>query len=587
MKPFRPIYLFLLAITATAVWLRADEPPAPAAPPAPVAEAPAPAVPAIASEAPADDARRRTDKIVAEAEAALAKAQAEAAAALAKAQAEVQKAREQAQIATTKTDEPEPAEPAPEPKRTRKSRNPGGGDRVAVADDNHVEAGTIVPHDAIAVMGNLTVDGEVMHDAIAVMGDNTVNGQVHHNVIAIMGDIRLGPKAVVGGDLICPVGTIHRDPGAVVKGQVVVGSRHGNLDGEKISDWWNQTLKIGRPLAIGAHLGWLWVVTGFSIAFYALLGLVFPRRITACGDKLLQEPGLVILSAVLSVLALPVLFVLLCITIIGIPVALLVLPVTCLFVAMFGKAAIYGLIGRKLTGDRFHPAVAVVLGALLAILIYVIPFVGLLLSLLVWFLGFGCAVLLMFGRTKPVVTVPPVPPLAPAAFAAETSGPAAVASAFTASVEPPPIAPPIASAAAHAVAAMVVTADTTPRAGFWIRVAAAFLDFLMLVVPLGMLGAMNDGPGAFFLGLAAYHATMWKLKGTTIGGIICGLKVVRLDDRPLDWGVAIVRALSGFLSFFVAGFGFIWVAFDDEKQSWHDKIAGTTIVKVPKGVSLL
>jgi len=29
------------------------------------------------------------------------------------------------------------------------------------------------------------------------------------------------------------------------------------------------------------------------------------------------------------------------------------------------------------------------------------------------------------------------------------------------------------------------------------------------------------------------------------------------------------------------------VAFDDDRQSWHDKIAGTTIVKVPKGTSLL
>jgi len=48
-----------------------------------------------------------------------------------------------------------------------------------------------------------------------------------------------------------------------------------------------------------------------------------------------------------------------------------------------------------------------------------------------------------------------------------------------------------------------------------------------------------------------------------------------------------VRALGGFLSLFVAGIGFIWVAFDDEKQSWHDKIAGTTIVKVPKGTALL
>jgi uncharacterized RDD family membrane protein YckC len=55
----------------------------------------------------------------------------------------------------------------------------------------------------------------------------------------------------------------------------------------------------------------------------------------------------------------------------------------------------------------------------------------------------------------------------------------------------------------------------------------------------------------------------------------------------MDWGVALVRGLSAFLSLVVFGLGFIWVAFDDAKQSWHDKVAGTTIVKVPKGTPLL
>ena len=145
---------------------------------------------------------------------------------------------------------------------------------------------------------------------------------------------------------------------------------------------------------------------------------------------------------------------------------------------------------------------------------------------------------------------------------------------------PMPYAPPV-----------MISAATLPRAGFWIRVAAAFLDFLLIAVTTTMLHEMLrlriEGPGLLFFGLAAYSAAMWKSRGTTIGGIICGLKVVRTDDRPIDWTIAIVRALSAFLSFAVAGLGFIWVAFDDEKQSWHDKIAGTTIVKVPKGISLL
>ena len=130
--------------------------------------------------------------------------------------------------------------------------------------------------------------------------------------------------------------------------------------------------------------------------------------------------------------------------------------------------------------------------------------------------------------------------------------------------------------------------STLPRAGFWIRVAATLLDIMLIGVVLNMMETRMFSPADYFpLMAATYFVTFWALKGTTIGGVVCGLKVVRLDDRPVDWSVAIVRGLGGFLSLFVAGLGFIWVAFDDERQSWHDKIAGTTIVRVPRGVSLI
>ena len=77
------------------------------------------------------------------------------------------------------------------------------------------------------------------------------------------------------------------------------------------------------------------------------------------------------------------------------------------------------------------------------------------------------------------------------------------------------------------------------------------------------------------------------VKGATIGGIVFDLQVVRVDGRPLDWATAIVRALSCFLSLFIFGLGFIWIAVDHERQAWHDKIAGTVVVRLPKGVSLV
>ena len=62
---------------------------------------------------------------------------------------------------------------------------------------------------------------------------------------------------------------------------------------------------------------------------------------------------------------------------------------------------------------------------------------------------------------------------------------------------------------------------------------------------------------------------------------------MRLDGRAIDWPTAIVRALGSFLSAIVVGLGFIWVVFDPERQSWHDKIAGTVVVYAPKGSTLV
>ena len=98
---------------------------------------------------------------------------------------------------------------------------------------------------------------------------------------------------------------------------------------------------------------------------------------------------------------------------------------------------------------------------------------------------------------------------------------------------------------------------------------------------------MHEAVRIQLLALAAYGAVMWKLKATTVGGIVCGVRIVRLNGQPIDWPTAIVRALGCFLSLAVAGLGFIWIAVDEERQAWHDKIAGTLVVRVPRGQSLL
>jgi uncharacterized RDD family membrane protein YckC len=128
---------------------------------------------------------------------------------------------------------------------------------------------------------------------------------------------------------------------------------------------------------------------------------------------------------------------------------------------------------------------------------------------------------------------------------------------------------------------------TLPRAGFWIRMAALLIDMILVGIICGVLEVDRASDGLFLPLLATYGAVMWKLKGTTVGGILCNLRVVRVDGREVDWATAIARALGCFLSLVVAGLGFIWIAVDPDRQGWHDKIAGTAVVRVPKGRALV
>ena len=96
--------------------------------------------------------------------------------------------------------------------------------------------------------------------------------------------------------------------------------------------------------------------------------------------------------------------------------------------------------------------------------------------------------------------------------------------------------------------------------------------------------AFSDGHlGRSFVLLLVYRVALWSWKGTTVGGIICRLRVVRMDGKPLAFTDSLVRGLASILSAAAAGLGWLWILWDPERQAWHDKIAGTLVVRVPTG----
>jgi uncharacterized RDD family membrane protein YckC len=80
---------------------------------------------------------------------------------------------------------------------------------------------------------------------------------------------------------------------------------------------------------------------------------------------------------------------------------------------------------------------------------------------------------------------------------------------------------------------------------------------------------------------------MWAWKGTSVGGVVLGLKVAREDGKQVTFAVALVRALAAAFSIIMCFLGFLWIAWDPYKQGWHDKIAGTVVLKLPHATPLV
>lgn len=87
------------------------------------------------------------------------------------------------------------------------------------------------------------------------------------------------------------------------------------------------------------------------------------------------------------------------------------------------------------------------------------------------------------------------------------------------------------------------------------------------------------GLAVAWLVTALYFIVLWHTGGT-LGMRALGLRVAREEDgRPIGYGRATARYLGYLVDWIALGIGMLWVGIDSRKQGWHDKIAGTLVVK--------
>jgi uncharacterized RDD family membrane protein YckC len=129
------------------------------------------------------------------------------------------------------------------------------------------------------------------------------------------------------------------------------------------------------------------------------------------------------------------------------------------------------------------------------------------------------------------------------------------------------------------------SAGSGPRAGFFARLAALLIDELLIGVPLGILVALiPDAAAALYVLWLVANAGYFVYfeggpTGQTVGKKALGIRVYDLQQGgPIGHGRAFIRWIGRIVSGFVIYLGYLWALWDPQKQTWHDKMAGSVVV---------
>lgn len=239
----------------------------------------------------------------------------------------------------------------------------GGGDIF-------VDSTAVIGRNAYLIGGNIKVQGSVRGGLLATGGNVELDGTIGQDVEVASGSLRIGPRARIAGNLRHRVsGEVHVDPAAQITGKITA-----------------------LPASKGPGLfGMLW--TFGSLLAGVVIVLLIPRFITEAAEDLKLRPIRSIVVGIIGGILAVVAIVLAAITVIGLPLALVATTVLFFLAALSGipVAVWIGekiLTGRTLLG-RQGVLVNFFLGALVLIIIGVIPVLGGLVTLVATCIGFG------------------------------------------------------------------------------------------------------------------------------------------------------------------------------------------------------
>ena len=235
---------------------------------------------------------------------------------------------------------------------------------------------------------------DVLTTLVIIAGNARLQGSVTGNVLVLGGNVELSQSAQVNGTL-----------------EIIGGQATGNIVGVanlQVSNRW-QMVPAAVELVMHPHtflgiskeanLRLTLVKLVLFLFMYLLVVFIFPKPINAVSGLLAHRPVGSILFSTLMLVVVPLIFVLLTISIVGVPFMLLGLSLL-LPLAICGKAAIFLTLGNTLFSGRLKP-LAVIFGYLLYFMATALPYIDWVTFLIVNTIGIGICLLSVISMMRP------------------------------------------------------------------------------------------------------------------------------------------------------------------------------------------
>ncbi len=256
--------------------------------------------------------------------------------------------------------------------------------------------------DLVIFGGRVEVFGTIEGDLISIGGDALVEGRITGDLVNVGGNLRMERGSSVEGDLVQVGGSVWRDP------QVQIG---GSFRSYGITE----PFRVGFPGWVFRPVVSAWgSVFGFfyQLLFTLLVAFLFSNNVRGVASTLKREWGMSLLVGFLGFILLVPAVLFLIITILGIPLALIVLLGYYLAIIL-GQVGIFFLLGEWLLekfGRKDEKVIGVAVVGLLGIfivrlLIRLVPFIGgpihAVIMALIYMIALGVTLKSRFGTNKP------------------------------------------------------------------------------------------------------------------------------------------------------------------------------------------